>query len=254
MATLSKIDRHHRILEVLSANNRALLPDLENQISASRITIQRDLAELEERGLIRRFHGGAMLTEYEIGSESHTRRMAINRGQKRRLSTAAAAHISRNSFVGVDPSSTMYYLSEQSLPHGVTIVTSGLDTFVNLMAKQSAGVQAIVTGGRLQPETQTLVGPDAIRTIESYHYEVFLFSAYSVITGAGVFEYNEENAAVKRAFAGRADRRILVLDKTKLAHRGGVKICELDEIDVLIIDGKPSDELQHSLGERLVVI
>lgn len=254
VAGLSKIDRHHRILKVLSTDKTARLPDLEHLIKASRITIQRDLVELEKRGLVRRFHGGAMLTDYDVAPVSHIRRMAVNRDQKRRLAAATAAHITAGSFLGVDASSTLFYLSEADLPDDLIIVTSGVDMFVALNSTRSGRMQTIVTGGRLQPETHTLVGPDALQTIGSYHYEAFLFSAYSVIPGDGVFEYHEDNAAVKRAFAQRSDRRILVLDSTKFEHRGGVKVCDLSDVDLVITDGEPEPDLKSSLGAKLVVI
>lgn len=255
MAALSKIDRHHKILEVLAADQRALLPDLEDLIEASRITIQRDLVELEERGLIRRFHGGAMLSSYELAPLAHGKRMSMNRDAKRRLATVAARQIKSDTFIGLDASSTVYHISDATLPANLTVITSGLDTFVNLQtAHPGHGIQPIVTGGRFQPETHTLVGPDALRAIASYHYEAFFFSAYSVIAGGGVYEYSEENTEVKRAFAQRSDRRILVLDQSKFGHRGGVRICGLDEIDLVITDGRPGIDLEETLGDRLVII
>jgi DeoR/GlpR family transcriptional regulator of sugar metabolism len=255
MAGLSKVDRHHRILEVLAAEQRALLPELEGLIEASRITIQRDLVELEERGLIRRFHGGAMLESYDLAPLAHSKRMSVNRDAKRRLAAVAAREIKADTFIGLDASSTVYHISETTLPGGLTIVTSGLDTFVNLRATNPGrGIQPIVTGGRLEPETHTLVGPDAIRAIASYHYEAFFFSADSVIAGGGVYEYSEENTQVKRAFAERSTRRILVVDKSKFAHRGGARVCGLDEVDLVITDGRPGTELEEILGDRLVVI
>jgi DeoR/GlpR family transcriptional regulator of sugar metabolism len=255
MASLSKVDRHHRILEVLAVDQRALLPDLEELIEASRITIQRDLVELEERGLIRRFHGGAMLSSYDLAPLAHSRRMSVNRDAKRRLAAVAARQIKPDTFVGLDASSTIYHISDTTLPGGVTVVNSGLDTFVNLQATNPGrGIQPIVTGGRFQPETHTLVGPDAIRAIGAYHYEAFFFSAYSVIAGGGVYEYSEENTEVKRTFVERSDRRILVLDQSKFGQRGGVRICGLDEVDLVITDGRPDTDLAEILGDRLVII
>ena len=255
MAALSKVDRHHKILELLAAEQRALLPDLEDLIEASRITIQRDLVELEERGLIRRFHGGAMLSSYDLAPLAHGKRMSINQDAKHRLAAVAARQIRPDTFIGLDASSTVYHISDATLPANLTIVTSGLDTFVNLQtASPGLGIQPIVTGGRFQPETHTLVGPDAVRAIASYHYEAFFFSAYSVIAGGGVYEDSEENTEVKRAFSERSDRRILLLDQSKFGHRGGVRICGLDEVDLVITDGRPGIELEETLEDRLVII
>lgn len=255
MATVSKVDRHHRIMDLLARQRRALLPDLEEEIDASRITIQRDLVELEERGLIKRFHGGAMLADYEIAPLAHSRRMAVNREAKRRLAAAAVRYLRGGTFVAFDASSTVYYLSQCLLPDELTVITSGLDTFVSLQdANAGRRVYPILTGGRLQPETHTLVGPDALRTISDYHYEAFFFSAYSVIAGGGVYESNEENAVVKRAFAERSERRVLVLDQSKFDNRGGARICGIDEIDVAITDHAPDARLAELFGDRLEIV
>ncbi len=254
MATISKVDRHHRILDVLATQRRALLPDLEREIDASRITIQRDLVELEERGLIKRFHGGAMLTDYEVAPLAHSKRMTVNREAKRRVAAVAAREIRPRTFVAFDASSTVYYLCERLYPDDVTIITSGLDTFVNLQdANNGRRVFPILTGGRLQPETHTLVGPDALRTISEYHYEAFFFSAYSVIAGGGIYESNEENAEVKRAFVERSERKILVLDQSKFENRGGARICGIEDIDIVITDQPPEPAIAELFDGRLVI-
>jgi DeoR family glycerol-3-phosphate regulon repressor len=254
MATVSKIDRHHKILDMLSETRRALLPDLEREIEASRITIQRDLVELEERGLIKRFHGGAMLAEYDVSPLAHAQRMALNRDAKRRIAAAAAGRLRPGTFVAVDASSTAYYLSECVLPEDVTVITSGLDTFVNLERNRgSRRVYPILTGGKLQLETHTLVGPDALRTINGYHYETFVFSAFSLVAD-GVYESNEENAEVKRTFATRSEKRVLMLDASKFDNRGGARICGIDELDLVVTDTAPPAELAALLGDRLRVV
>ncbi|GAH25120.1 unnamed protein product, partial [marine sediment metagenome] len=56
---LSKIERQRIILNLLTDKTSITLMELENYLDCSRITIQRDLVELENKGLLNRVHGGA---------------------------------------------------------------------------------------------------------------------------------------------------------------------------------------------------
>ena len=55
---LSKIDRQRVILNLLSDKGSITLNELEDELSCSRITIQRDLVELEKKGMLGRVHAG----------------------------------------------------------------------------------------------------------------------------------------------------------------------------------------------------
>src|SRR5260221_10021912 len=54
-------ERRQRIFEDIETSGIASVRDLAKRFEVSHITIMRDLQELEQEGLIRRVHGGAML-------------------------------------------------------------------------------------------------------------------------------------------------------------------------------------------------
>ncbi|GEM_PF-6986763 len=51
------------IIECLEKNGRVKVADLSRDLNCSEVTIRSDIQKLEERGLVRRIHGGAVKQE-----------------------------------------------------------------------------------------------------------------------------------------------------------------------------------------------
>jgi DeoR family fructose operon transcriptional repressor len=234
-----KVDRLKSVLEIVASKKRVSLSDLEQMLDVSRITIQRDLVELENRRLLKRFHGGAMSLDYSDGLYDMRVRRTINVDIKRNIVKKAVSLIKPQSYIGMDASSTTYYLSEQVFPSNCFILACGIDTFSNLTS--NSNIDVVLSGGRLNKKTNSLVGPEAIAMIRKYHFDLIFISSEAYVPGAGFFDPMEEEVAVKRALIESSAKTIMLIDSSKVKRTGGVRICDNKEIDLLITDN-PSDE------------
>ncbi len=63
--------RREAILEVLRKDGAIRISDLAESIGVTPITIRRDIVQLEEEGIVRRVHGGAMLVRDRSAEASH---------------------------------------------------------------------------------------------------------------------------------------------------------------------------------------
>ncbi|PLX88834.1 MAG: hypothetical protein C0618_03395 [Desulfuromonas sp.] len=57
---MSKTQRHTRIINLLASSGTLSVQHLAQQLGTSRMTIHRDLKQLDQEGQLRRFHGGAI--------------------------------------------------------------------------------------------------------------------------------------------------------------------------------------------------
>ena len=231
---LSKTERHRTILNLLPEKASITLKELENHIYCSRITIQRDLVELENKGLLNRVHGGATLKNFDLANYGHDKRLLIQSDRKKKIAKKAISLIKSDMYIFLDASSTSYFLSEHIFPDNVRIVTSGIDTFLNLQKNKK--IQSILTGGRINPLNRTLVGPEAISVINQFHFNIAFFSADSIIENKGVYSSDEEAAAVTSAGIEHSNKKILLFDSSKVSIRKGSKICNLDTVDNIVTD------------------
>lgn len=231
---LSKTERHRTILNLLPEKASITLKELENHLYCSRITIQRDLVELENKGLLKRVHGGATLNNFNLANYGHDKRLLIQSDKKKKIAKKAISIIKSDMYIFLDASSTSYFLSEHVFPDNVRVVTSGIDTFLNL--QKNKNIQAILTGGRINPLNRTLVGPEAISVINQFNFNIAFFSADSIIENKGVYSSDEEAAAVASAGIEHSNKKILLFDSSKVQIHGGAKVCNLDAIDTIVTD------------------
>ena len=231
---LSKIDRQRVILNLLSDKGSITLNELEDELSCSRITIQRDLVELEKKGMLGRVHGGATSKDFDLAIHNHKNRLFIQTDKKKKIAKKAINLIKSNTCIFLDASSTVFFMSEHIFPEKVQIVTTGFDTFLAL--QNNAGINPILTGGRINPENRTLVGPEAILTIKQFFFKAVFISADSVVEGLGVYSSDAYAAEISWLAVSRTEQVYLLFDTSKVKNRQGVKVCDIEKVTKVITD------------------
>lgn len=245
-----KVDRFKNIVDIVNTYQTIALIQLEEMLNVSRITIQRDLVELENRGLIKRFHGGAMSVDYSNNLYDHRVRKTMNVESKKKIAAKAVRLIQEGDYIGMDASSTVYYMSENVIPNNVFALTCGIDAFMNF--SQSGSVKTVLAGGRLNVKTGNLSGPEAIETIRKFHFNKVFFSTASYIPGEGFFDPYEDEVALKRILIETASEVIILIDPSKIADKGGIKICREDEVDKLVVEDPVNPQLKKIFKNRLI--
>ena len=99
--------RQQEILEYLNIKKAASVAQLCVRLYASPATIRRDLARMEQRGLLRRTHGGAVLAEGGSDEVSMFARQAVNARQKAEIAKLAACFVKDSDNLFMDSSSTV---------------------------------------------------------------------------------------------------------------------------------------------------
>ena len=75
-------DRRKKILELLYKDGSVRVAELSRLFSISEVTIRTDLADMENKGLLTRVHGGAVSSYKPYYNMNLTQRMSTNQFQK----------------------------------------------------------------------------------------------------------------------------------------------------------------------------
>ena len=129
--------RLKKIIKIMKEKQNAAIDDLAEQLEVSKDTIRRDLMKLEEKNIVRRTHGGAILLEREATIFDYEQRSTKLNGVKLQLGKTAAAIIKDNSSVIFDSSTTVESVINQIGMKPLTAITNSL-THAMLLAKRSA--------------------------------------------------------------------------------------------------------------------
>ena len=97
--------RHQVILDRLRVAGRVDVADIMTDIGVTNETIRKDLIELERQGLLRRVHGGAVPVG-QLTFEPPVSSRVDHQVEKRRIATAALAHLPAGGAVLIDAGST----------------------------------------------------------------------------------------------------------------------------------------------------
>ncbi|GMA49447.1 DeoR family transcriptional regulator [Alicyclobacillus contaminans] len=245
-------ERRRRILDWLERAQSATVSELAVMFGASESTIRRDLQELDEQGLLKRTHGGAVPLEmagFEATiQEKHAQRLA----EKVQIAKRALDMIRPGDTVLLDSGSTTLQIARLLPDMDVTVVTNSLAIAQELSTYQR--VQLVVLGGELRTTTGAMVGPFTEMLLAQLHVDRLFLGANGVDFVHGITTPNAVEAATKRAMMRAAREVVLVADHSKLRQRSLVKICDMGDVDTFITDAPLSATDLERLAHETVCV
>lgn len=250
------MERAIYIMEKLVRNKIVLVGELSKEMNVSEETIRKDLEKLEKQEQICRVHGGAYLRE-GYGNETPVKvREQIYQKEKSALGRQCLNLIEKNDIIILDCSTTARYIATAIVESGlkVTVITNSLATGNELSKSQD--VRLLMLGGELDRNTGSFNGCLVTEALERYHADKAFLSSAGISAEAGITDYRQQEADVRRKMISQSDRCYFVADRTKIGRHAAFIVGGLDIIQHLIIE-QPIDEaseLKSKLEEAQVAI
>ena len=226
-------ERRTKLLEIVRRQGFASLPDLADTLDVSESTVRRDLDYLEKTGMARRTHGGAFYAGPKPQLAHFQSRQEDQWGKKRAIARVAASLIGGVDTLLLDGGSTTYELGRLLTGVPRQVVTNSLPVANLFSSRPEVGL--IVVGGYLQSTSGVLLGAYAEQMLSSLRVRTAVISAAGV-TESGLYNSNHMTASTQQAMIRAADQVILVADSTKFGHQSIAKVCNLDEINHVVVD------------------
>ena len=144
------------------------------------MTIRRDIAELADKGLLKRVHGGAVTTSTLLSEPLFSVKSQMDIGLKGAIAQEAIQYVAPGDVIAIGGGTTAYvfaqHLLESQQSSGITILTNSIPVAELVQALESKDVEVIVTGGVIT-RSNSLVGPIADKVVASLRVNtVFLLS------------------------------------------------------------------------------
>jgi DeoR/GlpR family transcriptional regulator of sugar metabolism len=246
-------ERRQRVLDLISNRGFVALADLAQTVQVSESTIRRDLDYWHQQGAIRRTHGGAIYVGDGSALPSLEERSGSQLEEKRAIARAAVARINDGETVLLDGGTTTLEVARLLVGRPVQIVTNSLP-IANLLAG-NRDTDLVFLGGYVYPRTGVALGPLTIRMMEDIHVHQTILSVGG-ITGKGLFNSNLLLVETERQMMRCADEVVVVADHTKVGRQALAFLCQLADVDTLIVDAEITPAQQGLLQQadvRLIV-
>ena len=249
MGTLN--ERQLAILNRVISSPKINVADLAKEFSVSQVTIRQDLKLLEQTGMLKRFHGGAM----PVSDDDIMKRLSINYDIKLNIAKKAASLVSNGETVMIESGSTNALLArELANKSDVTIITNS--TFISRYVRGMNNLKIIILGGDYQHESEVLVGPLTRICLKQFHVDKVFIGVDGFSPSTGFTCINLMRAEVARATAERANKVIVVTDSSKFDKVGVACQFKPEEADMVITDKNLSEkhlEVLKSFGIEVVL-
>jgi DeoR/GlpR family transcriptional regulator of sugar metabolism len=241
--------RRRKILQLLEEAGSVKVEDLSDRFTVSQVTIRKDLTELEQQGLLQRTYGGAVYSHRSRFNISFMDRVNLQAEQKEAIARTALEYIHEGDCIILDAGSTTLSLASALVGkfQSLFVITSSVPAALELAR---AGYELLLVGGQVRNYSLALIGPAAVRTLESYHADRAFLGSSGTTLAHGHSTPNPLDAELKRAMIQSADETYVLADASKFGHACLATYARLDEVSMIITDpGVPSHFLD-AFAER----
>ena len=237
MLNLERIDY---ILQELREKKAVYVNQLAEKHFVSPSTIRRDLEALEKEGLIRRTYGGAMLIEHPSSEIPYFVRKNENQEAKNIICELAADLVSNDQFVFLDVTSSaafmVYHLQNKA---DLKVLTNSAQIALDCLDKLPTA-WIFCAGGWMSSFSRGFVGETARQRIAEFHTDLLFFSARSISIEDGITDVNEEDIYLKQQMIKGTRKSVFLCDHAKFDKTSYRLVCNIEDIDYLVTDRKPS--------------
>lgn len=228
-------DRMRSVLSALHEQDAVSLAPLAEDLGVSAATLRRDLAELDEQGLLVRTHGGARALDSR--SEIPVRlRDTQFREAKQRIARRAVEMIPSGPYaVAISGGSTTAEVARALGNRAdLTIVTNSLTTALECAARPQ--LKVIITGGVVRLSSFEAVGSLSENTFKAINVGTAILGTDGITVSGGVTTHDDTEARTNNAMVASAQRVIVVADGSKVGRVTLAKMADLSQINDFITD------------------
>ncbi|MBI3162229.1 MAG: DeoR/GlpR transcriptional regulator [Chloroflexi bacterium] len=245
--------RRERIQEFLSIHQIARTADLMNLLETSEATVRRDLEWLEQKGILERTHGGAILNQRVIFEQEYQQRAQHFPEEKRQIGELAASLIEDGDIVFINSGTT----STQVLQHirresQITVFTNNVNAALEL---GDPGFHYYLTGGEFHARSNSLAGRFALDNLNL----VFANKAILGVDGVSLkhgctVPTNPEAEVVRRMIERTKGQVIVVADHSKWGAVSNFPVAAIEDVDKFVTDEGFSAEAMKDLKTHNVEV
>lgn len=242
--------RNEQLLEIVNQRKKVEVNELANLLEVSKVTIRKDLTELENRGLLQRQHGFAIINN----PNNLNFRLAQNYDIKHKIAEAAATLVQDNETIMIESGSTCALLAEELGKSGkhVTIIT--ISFFIANYVRNYDNITVYTLGGQYQSDAQVAVGPLTKTMLANFHTEKLFLGIDGFDRNYGFYGNDIMRTDTVHAMADNADKTYILTDSSKFELTSTVHQLPFQQVDTVITDNQLSKEAHRVLNFQQIKV
>lgn len=233
-----KKERQSYILRQVNLHNKVLSTDLSQEMKVSEDTIRRDLNELADSGKVIKTHGGALSNSFYLSLRTNH---VYSLDEKKTIANKAAGLVKDGMFVLTTGGTTIIELAKALPPElSATFITGSLPAAYEYI--HHPGLEVIFIGDKISKSSLLSVGGDAISKIKGIRADLCFLGTNAIDIKSGITDNDWDVVQVKKAMIESSDKVVTMAISEKLNTYQRIKVCNINEVDMLITELDSSNE------------
>ena len=223
------------------------LRTLATRFGGSLSTVRRALDLLEEKGVVRRHHGGASLVETDAVAQEYDfiARNQRHPDEKFAIASLVAEQVQPGMTVILDGGSTTYAVARLLVDKRLQVITNSLP--IASLFSEVGSVETIVTGGSIYNRLGVLLGPMCEESIAQVHADLAILGGAG-ITENGVWNHNALMVAAQRRMIAAAERTVFALDNSKFGRKALSLTTPFESGFTIVTDTRPNAQVAKAIN------
>ncbi|GGZ08696.1 DeoR/GlpR family DNA-binding transcription regulator [Shewanella fodinae] len=228
--------RRRAIVEQLNHSGEVSVEQLAQAFETSEVTIRKDLAALENDGLLLRRYGGAVPLPQELAVP--LRGPSVN---QLAIAHKAAELIRDHNRIIIDcGSTTLGLIPELNEKRGLVVMTNSLQ-LANAIHELENEPTLLMTGGTWDPHSESFQGQMAEQVLRSYNFDQLFIGADGIDLNRGTTTFNELTN-LSKVMAEVSQQVVVMLESDKLQRRIPNLELPWEQISTVITDERLSSQ------------
>lgn len=251
-------ERHQAILDVIKVNGRISIGEIQEKYDVSADSARRDLRILEEKGLLKRTHGGALpIRQIGFGKPPKITARDITEVKDNYFAIAqkAVSLIKERDVIFITSASVGYFIA-QNLPKNIiiTVVTNSIIIAEEL--RKLDNIRVILAGGEMDTKGNCF-DSFAVETIRRIRFDKCFLTSASISAEFGLSMQRTGAIDFWNAVIDSSKCSIGLYPTEKIGFESIISVCPANKLDILITDwDAPEEELKKfdKLGLEVIIV
>ena len=235
---MNLVMRQQQTLELVKERGYISIDEIAQHFSVTPQTVRRDINQLADEGLLRRYHGGAAV-DSSIANTEYSMRVSHNSEAKQRIATAIAEDIPDHASIFINIGTTTEAIAHALLNHhGLKVMTNNLNVAKILSVKQD--FEVLIASGKVRPDGG-VIGQATSDFFKQFKVDYALIGISGIDEEGTLLDFDFQEVAVSQAIISGARNVFLAADVSKFGRNAMMRVGHLSEINRLYTEQKPNE-------------
>lgn len=244
---MSLMLRQQQTVDLVRERGFISIDELAQHFAVTPQTIRRDINQLADQGLLKRYHGGAAAHDSSVENTAYSMRAGQQLQEKQRIAEAVAAAVPDHASLFINIGTTTEAIAQALLNHrGLKVITNNLNVAKILSTKED--FEVLIASGRVRPDGG-VIGQATAEFFKQFKVDYALVGISGIDEEGTLLDFDFQEVGVSQQIMLGARHIFLAADHSKFGRHAMNRLGCLSEVERFFTDLPPEEKYMQMIQQ-----